>query len=141
MKTKSFKILFASLLLLNCVSVFAADIGAGDGGIGAGNNNTKDVAATSSTLGLNIQIVNPINDVDIFSLIDRIVGMVLKVGIPIIALFLLWAGFQYVAARGNQSKITEAHRNLGHVLLGTAIFLGAYTITKAIIATVDLITK
>ncbi|MEI6400225.1 MAG: hypothetical protein WCO58_01765 [bacterium] len=142
MKTKIASIITLFFLLITPMSLMYAQ-NANTTGADAhttGKDKLSD-KATGGSLGLSIHLDNPINDTDIMSLIDRIVGVVLKVGIPIIALFLLWAGFQYVMARGNEKKITDAHRNLGHVLLGTAIFLGAYAIAKAIIATVNLITS
>ncbi len=138
--SKTLKVFFITLLMLvSSSSVMATDFGSGGGDFGAGNSTSVQKKATSSNLSLSIKIENPIADTDILSLIDRIVGFVLKIGIPIIALFLLWAGFRYVMARGNPKEITDAHRNLGHVLLGTAIFLGAYTVAKAVIATIQSI--
>lgn len=142
MRKKFLKIYTIAFFVLLSSQVAFADLGGANGGLGGANpTNTSNTVPSNGSLNLSIKLQNPIADTDIMALIDRIVGVVLKVGIPIIALFLLWAGFQYVMARGNEKKITEAHRNLGYVLLGTAIFLGAYAIAKAIIATVNLITS
>lgn len=99
-----------------------------------GNNNTANTN-TSST-GLNFKIPNPIKAKSITELISFILKLLFKIGIPLIVIFFLWAGFKFILAKGNPSEIKTAKSNLWHVVIGTAIFLGAYAIADIIVNTV-----
>lgn len=62
-----------------------------------------------------------------------------QVGLPIVALFLLIAGFKFVSARGNSSKLEEAKENFKFVIIGAALILGAWVIATLIGNTVTQI--
>ncbi len=85
------------------------------------------------------QICNPlasrgINDIPGF--IKALLEGVLKIGIPIIALAIIYCGFLFVAARGNSEKLTKAKDALLYTLIGAAILLGSWAIAQMISATV-----
>lgn len=82
------------------------------------------------------KIINPINADTIEGLIKVILEGVLKIGIPIIALAIIYSGFLFVAARGNSEKIGEAKSALMYTLIGAAILLGAWGIALLISNTV-----
>ena len=83
------------------------------------------------------KIVNPIPSMtSIPKLIQTILEGVLKIGIPIVALAIIYSGFLFVAARGNSEKLTKAKDALLYTLIGAAILLGAWAIAKMISATV-----
>lgn len=90
-------------------------------------------------LTINTQINNPLgkNITDIPSFIEALVNIVLIVGIPIVALAIIYTGFLFVTAQGNSEKITKAKKALVYTLIGAALLLGAFVIAKAIGATVD----
>jgi len=60
----------------------------------------------------------------------------LKIGIPIVALAIVYCGFLFVFARGNSEKLTKARDALLYTVIGAAILLGAWAIAKMISATV-----
>ena len=60
----------------------------------------------------------------------------ITLGIPVIALAVVYCGFLFVAARGNSEKLTKAKSALTWTLVGAAILLGALAIAKMIAATV-----
>lgn len=74
-----------------------------------------------------------------------IVTILNKVVMPIAAvasvLYIIWAGFQYVMARGNSTKITEANQNLLYALIGIGVLLGAAGISKVVQDTVTSLTN
>ena len=70
------------------------------------------------------------------SLIKTILEGVVKIGMPIIALAIIYAGFLFVAARGNTEKLTKAKDSLLYTLIGAALLLGAWTIAQLISDTV-----
>jgi len=85
------------------------------------------------------KIVNPLagNGIDsVQGLIQKILEGALKIGIPIVALAIIYCGFLFVFARGNSEKLTKARDALLYTLIGAAILLGAWSIAKLISATV-----
>ncbi len=85
------------------------------------------------------KICNPlaskgINDLSGF--IKIILEGALKLGIPVIALAIIYSGFLFVSARGNSEKLGEAKNSLMYTLIGAALLLGAWAIAKIISETV-----
>ncbi|MFA5931772.1 MAG: hypothetical protein WC793_00100 [Candidatus Paceibacterota bacterium] len=67
---------------------------------------------------------------------DILVGAI-KIGIPVIALAVVYSGFLFVFARGNSEKLGKAKEALMYTLIGAAILLGSYAIANLINATVQ----
>lgn len=85
------------------------------------------------------KILNPLASKNIDSLtglIKTLLEGVLKVGMPIIALAIIYSGFLFVAARGNPEKLTKAKEALLYTLIGAAILLGSWAIAELISSTV-----
>ncbi len=61
---------------------------------------------------------------------------VLKIGIPVVALAIIYCGFLFVTAVGNSEKIKKAREALIYTLIGAAILLGSWAIAKLIAETV-----
>lgn len=124
----SFVIVFAVMLIAPIVFV-NAELGTGDG-LGTGTNITT-------------KIENPLGDkiIDIPSFIKAIIEIVLVVGIPIVALAIIYTGFLFVSAQGNPEKLTKAKNSLMYTLIGAVLLLGAFVIAEAIGKTVDEIRK
>jgi Type IV secretion system pilin len=70
-------------------------------------------------------------------LIKTILEGALKIGIPIIALAIIYCGFLFVFARGNPEKLTKAKDALLYTLIGAAILLGSWAIATMIQGTVN----
>jgi hypothetical protein len=84
-------------------------------------------------------LLNPLNG-NINSVCDLVIALVkaaIAIGIPIAILFIVWAGLKFVLAQGNPGKIGEAQRNLLHVVIGIAIFIGSSLIANVIINTLQ----
>ena len=85
------------------------------------------------------KIVNPLGPNGPTSITDFIqtflVG-VLKVGIPVVALAIIYSGFLFVEARGNTEKLTKAKSALLYTIIGAAILLGSWAIAGLIANTV-----
>jgi hypothetical protein len=94
----------------------------------------------SPTTGVSVSgIKNPLSsDMDtIPKFIEAIIHIVLIVGIPILVLAVIYAGFLYVKAQGNPSELEVAHRTLLYTVIGGALLLGAFVIANAIGQTVQ----
>lgn len=59
-------------------------------------------------------------------------NIVLPVGAIVVVLYIIYAGFLFVTARGSESKLEDAKSTLYHAIIGTAILLGATAISIAI---------
>jgi hypothetical protein len=82
------------------------------------------------------RIINPINSDNLAGLVKTILEGILKIGIPVIALAIIYSGFLFVAAQGNPEKISDARRSLMYTLIGAAILLGSWAIAQLITETV-----
>ena len=81
-------------------------------------------------------IKNPINVDTIDGLIKTILEGVIKIGIPIVALAIIYSGFLFVSAQGNEKKLEDAKRALLYSVIGAAILLGSWAIAQIISETV-----
>ncbi|MES3032098.1 MAG: hypothetical protein V4699_02540 [Patescibacteria group bacterium] len=81
-------------------------------------------------------ICNPIKAASIQGFIKTLLEGVLKIGIPVVALAIIYCGFLFVAARGNTEKLTKAKDALLYTLIGAGILLGSWAIATMISATV-----
>lgn len=85
------------------------------------------------------KITNPLEGSGIDSIpgfIQTILEGALKIGIPIIALAIVYCGFLFVKAQGKPEELTKAKSALTWTLVGAAILLGALAIARLISATV-----
>lgn len=83
------------------------------------------------------KICNPLrNQTDINGFIHNFLTGVIEIGIPIVALAVIYSGFLFVAARGNTEKLTKAKDALLYTLIGAAILLGSWAIAQLVSDTV-----
>ncbi|MFT6361383.1 MAG: hypothetical protein ACJA2Z_000366 [Candidatus Paceibacteria bacterium] len=102
----------------------------------------EDSGAGNPTQDISIRLGNPLENGgvrDIPTLVREILKIVITVGVPIVALAIIYSGFLFVAAQGNPEKLKKAKETLLYVIIGAAILLGAYVIAEAIEATVAAI--
>lgn len=83
-----------------------------------------------------VTIDNPIGAETINELIKTILEGVIKIGMPIIALAIIYCGFLFVSARGKPESIKKAKDALLYTLIGAAILLGSWAIAQLISDTV-----
>ena len=92
------------------------------------------LACTFPALVFATDIGNPLNPN--FSTIPNFISGVLKimvqVGLPIVALFLLIAGYKFASAGGNSHKLDEAKENFMYVIIGSLLILGAWVLATLI---------
>ena len=82
-------------------------------------------------------ICNPLpNITSLEGLLQTILEGAIKIGIPIIALAIIYSGFLFVEARGNSEKLGKAKDALIYTLIGAAILLGSWAIAQLISDTV-----
>lgn len=83
------------------------------------------------------KITNPLGNINtINDLIKTLLEGLIRIGMPIIALAIIYSGFLFVFARGNSEKLTKAKDSLLYTLIGAAILLGSWAIAQLISSTV-----
>lgn len=63
--------------------------------------------------------------------IKAVLGLIVKVGIPVASMFLIWAGFLFLTAQGNETKLTAAKHAFLWSCIGFGILLGAWLLAIA----------
>lgn len=84
-----------------------------------------------------VSVQNPLKADNITELFEAIIDILLVFAIPLIVFFIIYAGFMYVTARGNESTISKAHMALLYALIGGVLILGAKVLIEVIGGTVD----
>jgi hypothetical protein len=84
-----------------------------------------------------ITLVNPLKAQTISQFLIDLIDVLLVFALPLIVLFIMYAGFLYVTAQGNPGKITTAHTALLWAVVGGVIVLGAKLIVTVIDGTIN----
>ncbi len=80
---------------------------------------------------------SPLRFKTIAEFVEGLLRAVVYIALPIISLFIVYAGFKFVTAQGNQGKITEARDNFMYVVIGAILILGAWAIAQLIGGTIN----
>jgi hypothetical protein len=82
------------------------------------------------------QLCNPLKFDSITEFLIAVIEVILIFAVPIIIFFIMYAGFMYVTARGDVSKVSTAHSALTWAVVGGVIALGAKLIIEVIQGTI-----
>ena len=91
--------------------------------------------AEAQGVGLSNPLKDFINSIPTF-IATALKAMVL-LALPVVALFLVIAGFKFISAQGDSGKLTEAKENFMYVIIGALLILGAWVIATIINGTVS----
>ena len=80
--------------------------------------------ATATNLGTNIELI---------STVARIINILLGFLGVLAVILVLWGGFKWMTAAGEESKIEEAKKLMGGGVIGRIIILAAYAITAFVV--------
>ncbi len=89
--------------------------------------------AVASTTG---ELINPLKVDSVEGFLLAIIDVMLTFALPIVVLFMMWAGFQMVMAQGDPAKLTAAKKRFLNVLVGTLVIFGAKLILEIIQTTI-----
>lgn len=81
------------------------------------------------------KIDNPLAADDVSGFLYELVQVITTLSIPVIVAFIIYAGFLFVTAGGNQNKLEDAQRTITYTLVGAAIILGARALAEILINT------
>ena len=100
-----------------------------------GQQAAQSSSGSASSCGGNT-LCNPLGaGTSLTTLIADIMSLVTRIGIVIVILMLVYVGFLFVTAQGNESKLTQAKTALMWTVIGALILLGAQAIAYGIQAT------
>lgn len=74
-----------------------------------------------------------------YDFIKQVLSIIVRVGLPVAAIFLVYSGYQFLTAQGDEKKLTTAKHSFVWAVVGTAVLLGAWVLAEAIKGTVDAI--
>lgn len=79
------------------------------------------------------KIDNPIQAKDFYAFVEAIAKAITAVGIPLVAIFIVWSGFLFVTARGNEQQLEKAKITFYWSIIGGAVVIGAWAIAIAVV--------
>lgn len=86
-----------------------------------------------NTGGTSGQFQNPLTSQSFEALVQSLANWVAAIALPIAAIFIIYSGFLFVTAGGNQTKVDAAKTTFYWTIIGTAIVVGAWTLATAIV--------
>ncbi len=101
--------------------------------------NTGDGTSTNA-FDLNFKLDNPLDGSGVNTIPDffaKILEVLITIGIPVVAFFIIYAGFLFVTARGDEKQLTTAKTTLLWTVVGAAVLLGSWVLAQAIGATIN----
>lgn len=113
-----------------------------------GGNNTdwRFYLQPGGNTDSNITLINPLNTGDctpngtcLMQFLNKILGFVIQIGAIAVILMLVFVGYKFVVAQGNETKITDAKNALIWTVIGALILLGSQAISLGIQATIQAI--
>jgi len=97
--------------------------------------STSPSSGKTGTTGITLQ--NPLKVDSLTDLLKLVLDAVVKLGTIALTLAIIWVGFMFVMARGNEEKIRTARSALVWTIIGGLILLGAQAIGLVIQSTVN----
>ncbi len=84
------------------------------------------------------RLLNPLGEGTTISvLLQRILELAIQIGTPVLVVYLVYIGFQFVQAEGNPEKLSKVRSSFFWALIGGVILLGAQALATAIQLTVN----
>jgi len=84
-------------------------------------------------------IKNPLGDgnTTVQPILNKIMNLVSGVGAMVVVFFVIFSGFKFVTAGGNEGEVTKAKDMFYATIIGGAILLGASIIASVVVNTVQ----
>ena len=79
------------------------------------------------------EICNPIQANTFSDLVVALARAITAIGIPLVAIFLVWAGFLFVTSRGNEEQLKRAKTTFFWTIIGGAVVIGAWALSIAVV--------
>ena len=102
-------------------------------------NRTGDTLFDGSRVATKLQ--NPVGFNSLRALVVAILDVIVQIAVPLAALFLIYSGYLFVSARGDETKLKEAKSIFMWTLVGIAVLLGAKVLSGIIEETIEQIKR
>jgi ABC-type amino acid transport system permease subunit len=99
-----------------------------------GNTGGNDPNTGSNIPG---GLTNPLKAENLSDFVRDALTIVRDIGFLVAVFFIVYAGFLFVTARGDETKLTKAKGAFLWAVVGTAVLLGAWIFAEAIQGTVE----
>jgi cytochrome bd-type quinol oxidase subunit 2 len=127
--------------MLALVAAPMALVHAAGGSSNPSSGGSSNPSSGGSSNSGKTRIENPIGSGDLQSFLNKLLEVFIMLGAIIVVFFIIYAGLQYVLARGDVKQIEQAHKTLLWTVVGAAILLGAQVISTVIQNTVKELAK
>ncbi len=87
------------------------------------------------------KLQNPLKFDTIQGLVAELLKLIIQIGTPIAVVMIVWSGFLFVTARGNQTSLERAKSTLLWTVVGTAILLGAAILASVLENTINQVIR
>lgn len=101
---------------------------------GNGGNQPGDVNISGGEVVIDLNLPNPLaGTIDtIPQLFQKIVEIIIKIGIPLVAMAIVYSGLLFVTARGSDEQIKKAKNAFAFAVIGGLILLASWLVAEAI---------
>ena len=82
--------------------------------------------------GAGTTITNPIQSSTFGQLMAKIARAAAQIGLPLVTVFIIYSGFLFVSARGNEEQLERAKGTFFWAVIGALLVVGAFAIATAI---------
>jgi hypothetical protein len=83
------------------------------------------------------RLQNPIKVNSINALVTELVNIAFQIGSVVAVLMIIYSGFKFVMARGNESQLEDAKRIFFYTIIGIAVLFGSKVLAEIIRTTVE----
>ena len=131
--TVAILIFFLLFNLLFYISSVSAQSTSGNGAGSVTGNGGGSV--TGNGAGGGFTLTNPLAGAGVNTFgefMQKIAQVATQIGLPIVIIFMIYAGLLFVSARGNEEKLTQAKNTFFWAVIGALLVVGAYAIATAI---------
>jgi len=102
-------------------------------------NNSGSARPTDTQTSNQTRLFNPLKVTSVTGVVDLIIGIVLRIAFIVAVLAIMYSGFLFVKAQGNEQEITKAKEVFWNTVIGVALIFGASGLVKIIQVTLDAI--
>lgn len=79
---------------------------------------------------------NPLGTTSLYTFFQQVIAVIIQAGTYVLVVMIIYSGFLFVTAQGNEGQIGRARQTLLYTVIGGAILLGAWILAVAVANTV-----
>jgi|GEM_PF-1178373 len=107
---------------------------------GSGGNSGVYRGGSGGDSVVNTRLENPLRGTDtIYIFLQKVLKVVADIAFPVVVLAIIYSGFLYIKAQGNETELGKAKTAITWSIVGGAIVLGAWVLAKAIEGTISVL--